>query len=136
AGSIIMPRPDTGATGTDGVQSVAGNLQEPWALTVGDGKIFLTEKVGRVRVVDNGVLVNKSVADLHVADIADAGLLGITLHPDFAKNHYIYVYYTYSEGEKLWNKVLRITESNDTISDARVILDRIPGAEFDDGGVM
>jgi len=136
SGSIIIPKPNTSPTGTDAVQIVAANLQKPWALTFGDGKIFLTEKVGRVRVIDNGVLVNKSVADLHVADITDAGLLGITLHPDFAKNHYIYVYYTYSEGEKLWNKVLRITESNDTISDARVILDRIPGAEFDDGGVM
>src|SRR6185312_136441 len=59
-----------------------------------------------------------------------------TTHPDFAKNHFLYVYYTYKEGDKLWNKVLRVTESDDKIVDAKVILDKIPGAEFDDGGVI
>jgi glucose/arabinose dehydrogenase len=133
---ITIPKPTTSPTGTDAVQVVATNLQKPWAIASSDGKIFFTEKVGRVRVVDNGVLVNESVADLHVADITDAGLLGITLHPDFEKNHYLYVYYTYQDGSNLWNKVLRITESNDRIVDANTILDKIPAAEFDNGGVI
>ncbi len=136
SGSIVIPKPNTSSSGTDAVQIVATNLQKPWALTFGDGKIFFTEKVGRLRVVDNGTLVNESVADFRVADISDAGLLGVTTHPDFVQNHFMYVYYTYKEGDKLWNKVLRITESNDKIIDAKVILDKIPGAEFDDGGVI
>jgi len=133
---IVIPKPTSSPTGTDAVQIVATNLQKPWAMSFGDNKIFFTEKVGRIRVIDNGTLVNDSVADLHVADITDAGLLGIALHPDFEKNHFIYVYYTYKDGDNLWNKVLRITESNDKITDAKVILDRIPGAEFDNGGVL
>ena len=133
---IVIPQPTSSPTGTDAVQIVATNLQKPWAMSFADNKIFFTEKVGRIRVIDNGTLVNDSVADLHVADITDAGLLGIALHPDYAKNHFIYVYYTYKDGDNLWNKVLRITESNDRITDAKVILDRIPGAEFDNGGVI
>ena len=136
SGSLVIPKPNTSSTGTDAVQIVATNLQKPWALTFGDGKIFLTEKVGRLRVIDNGTLVNESVADFRVDDIADAGLLGVTTHPNFTKNHLIYVYYTYNEGDKLWNKVLRITESNNKIIDANVILDKIPGAKFDNGGVI
>ncbi|MDE1812159.1 MAG: PQQ-dependent sugar dehydrogenase [Thaumarchaeota archaeon] len=136
SGSIVIPKPNTNSSGTDAVKVIATNLQKPWALTFGDGKIFFTEKVGRLRVVDNGTLVNDSVADFRVADISDAGLLGVTTHPDFVQNHFMYVYYTYKEGDKLWNKVLRITESNDKIVDAKVILDKIPGAEFDDGGVI
>jgi Glucose/sorbosone dehydrogenases len=137
SGSIVIPKPTTtSSAGTDAVQVVATNLQKPWALTFGDGKIFFTEKVGRLRVIDSGILVNESVADFRVADISDAGLLGVTTHPNFAKNHFLYVYYTYKEGDKLWNKVLRITESDDKIVDAKVILDKIPGAEFDDGGVI
>ncbi len=134
--SIVIPKPTTSPTGTDAVQIVATNLQKPWSIASTDGKIFFTEKVGRIRVIDNGILVNESVADLRVADITDAGLLGITLHPDYEKNHYIYVYYTYHEGSNLWNKVLRITESNDRIVDAKTILDKIPAAEFDNGGVV
>ena len=134
--SIVIPKPTTSPLGTDAVQVVATNLQKPWSIASSDGKIFFTEKVGRIRVIDNGILVNESVADLRVADITDAGLLGITLHPDYEKNHYIYVYYTYKEGSNLWNKVLRITESNDRIVDAKTILDKIPAAEFDNGGVI
>ncbi len=133
---IVIPQPTTSPTGTDAVQIVATNLQKPWAISFGDNKIFFTEKTGKIRVIDNGTLVNEPVADLRVADITEAGLLGITLHPDFEKNHFIYVYYTYQEGGNLWNKVLRITESNDKMVDAKVILDKIPGAEFDDGGVI
>lgn len=133
---IVIPKPTTNTTGTEAVQVIATNLHKPWAMAFGDGKIFFTEKVGRIRVIDNGILANESVADLKVADITDAGLLGITLHPDFEKNHYIYVYYTYQEGSNLWNKVLRITESDNRIVDAKTILDKIPAGEFDDGGVI
>lgn len=134
--SIIIPSPTTSPTGTDAVQFVATNLQKPWSMSFGDNKIFFTEKIGKIRVIDNGTLVNESVADLQVADVTDAGLLGITLDPDFENNHFIYVYYTYQEGNNLWNKVLRITEFNDKMTDSKVILDKIPGAEFDDGGVI
>ena len=136
SGSIVIPKPNTSSAGTDAVQIVATNLQKPWALTFADGKIFFTEKVGKLRVIDKGILVNDSVADFHVADITDAGLLGVTTHPDFANNHFLYVYYTYKEGDKLWNKVLQITESDNKVVDAKVILDKIPGAEFDNGGVI
>lgn len=136
SGSIVIPKPDASQNGTDAVKVVTTKLQKPWALAFSEDKIFLTEKVGRIRVVDNGVLANNSVADFHVADINDAGLLGITLHPNFINNHYMYVYYTYKDGDKLWNKVLRITINNEKITDATTILDKIPGAEFDDGGVI
>ena len=134
--SIVIPKPTSSPSGTDAAQILATGLQKPWAMTFGGDKIFFTEKVGRVRVIDNGTLLNESVADLHVADITEAGLLGIAALPDFDKNHFLYVYYTYKDGDKLWNKVLRMTVPGDRITDAKVIIDRIPGAEFDDGGVL
>ena len=134
--SVVIPKPTTSQIGTEAVQIVVTNLQKPWSLDFVGDKIFLTEKIGRIRVIDAGVLVKEPVANLKVADVADGGLLGLALHPDFVKNHYLYVFYTYQEGDKLWNKVLRITESNDKLSGAEVILDKIPGAEFDDGGVI
>ena len=134
--SVVIPKPTVTQIGTDAVQIIATNLQKPWSLDFTNDKIFFTEKIGRIRVIDGGVLVKDPVADLKVADVTDGGLLGLALHPDFAKNHYLYVFYTYPEGDNLWNKVLRITESNNKLSNAQVILDKIPGAEFDDGGVI
>ena len=67
SGSIVIPKPNSSSTtGNDAVQVIATNLQKPWALTFGDGKIFFTEKIGKLRVIDNGILVNDSVADFHV----------------------------------------------------------------------
>lgn len=133
---IVIPPPNAGPNGTAAVQVLATNLQKPWAMSFAGNKIFFTEKAGMVRVIDNGTLVNDSVADLHVADLAEAGLLGIAVHPDFEKNHFVYVYYTYRDGDNLWNKVLRMTVYDDKITDATTMLDKIPGAEFDDGGVI
>lgn len=134
--SVTIPKPTATQIGTEAVQIMATNLQKPQSLDFVDNKIFFTEKVGQIRVLDKGVLLKEPLADLRVADVTDGGLLGLALHPDFLKNHYLYVYYTYQEGDKLWNKVLRITESNNKLSNAEVILDKIPGAEFDDGGII
>ncbi|HMK33408.1 MAG TPA: PQQ-dependent sugar dehydrogenase, partial [Nitrosopumilaceae archaeon] len=100
--SVTIPKPTATPIGTEAVQVLATNLQKPWSLDFEGDKIFFTEKVGQIRVIDGGILVKEPVADLKVADVADGGLLGLALHPDFVKNHYLYVYYTYQEGDKLW----------------------------------
>jgi glucose/arabinose dehydrogenase len=133
---VVIPKPTSTQAGTEAVQVIATNLQKPWSLDFTGNKIFFTEKVGKIRVIDTGILVKEPIADLKVADVTDGGLLGLTLHPDFIKNHYLYVFYTYQDGKQLWNKVLRITESNNKLADAQIILDKIPGAQFDDGGVI
>ncbi len=133
---IIIPEPTTNATKTKSVEIIATNLQKPWAMDFVDTRIFFTEKVGRIRVIESGTLLEEPLANLRVADVTEGGLLGLALHPDFANNHYLYVFYTYAEDGRLWNKVIRITESENKIVDALVILDKIPGAEFDNGGVI
>ncbi|MEX1996747.1 MAG: PQQ-dependent sugar dehydrogenase [Nitrosopumilaceae archaeon] len=133
---IVIPEPTTNATKTKSVEVVATNLQKPWAMDFSDTRIFFTEKVGRIRVIDLDIVLEEPLANLRVADVIDGGLLGLALHPDFANNHYLYVFYTYAEDGKLWNKVIRITEAGNKLADAVVILDKIPGAEFDNGGVI
>jgi glucose/arabinose dehydrogenase len=133
---IVIPVPTTNSTGTKYVEIIATNLHKPWAMDFADDRIFFTEKVGKIRVINSGVLLEEPLANLHVVDVTDGGLLGLALHPDFEHNHYLYVFYTYPEENKLWNKVIRITESENKITDAVVILDKIPGAEFDNGGVI
>lgn len=133
---IVIPGPTTNSTGTKYVEIIATNLQKPWAMDFADDRIFFTEKVGKIRVINSGVLLEEPLANLHVEDVTDGGLLGLVLHPDFEHNHYLYAFYTYAEENKLWNKVIRITESENKLIDAAVILDKIPGAEFDNGGVI
>lgn len=131
-----LPDPATTNLGNESVEVLATNLQSPRALALADDRIFLTEKPGRIRVLENGTLLDRPLATFRVPDIFDGGLLGIQAHPDFASNHYLYVYHTYVEDGSLWNKVTRITESGNRLVEADTVIDRIPGSEFSNGGVI
>ena len=122
-------------TNSSGVEIIAEGLQAPRSIDISkDGRIFVSEKRGSIRVVDNGTLLTEPVGDIKAENIGDAGLLGLTLHPNFTQNHLFYVYYTYSNSTGLFNKVLMLTESNNRIIDSKTILDGIPGDEYRDGG--
>ena len=122
-------------TNTSGVEIIAEGLQAPRSIDISkDGRIFVSEKRGSIRVVDNGTLLVEPVGDIKAENIGDAGLLGLTLHPNFTQNHLFYVYYTYSNNTGLFNKVLMLKESNNRIIDSKTILDGIPGNDYRDGG--
>lgn len=122
-------------TNSSGVEIIAEGLQAPRSIDNSkDGRIFVSEKRGSIRVVDNGTLLTEPVGDIKAENIGDAGLLGLTLHPNFTQNHLFYVYYTYSNSTGLFNKVLMLKESNNRIIDSKTILDGIPGDDYRDGG--
>jgi len=120
------------------VSVVAQNLEIPWALAfLPGGRILFTERPGRVRMVDEKGTVNTSpiITLDHVKRIGEGGLLGIAVHPDFAHNRFVYLYYTYSSTrDDTSNRVSRYTFENDTLTDERVIVDAIPGASNHNGG--
>ena len=65
---------------------------------VDDGRVFVAEKSGLVKVFDSLTDTSPTVfADLstNVHNFWDRGLLGMTLHPDFPDTPYVYVLYTY-----------------------------------------
>jgi len=132
---IPLPKP-TPNSQNDFVTILAVNLEKPRAIAVSDNRIFVTEKDGFIRVIENGNLLESPLATFRPATVFDGGLLGITLHPNFSNNHYIYVFLTYEEDGNLWNKILRITESKNKLHDAEIILDKIPGSSFTNGGFI
>jgi len=114
---------------------VATGLQVPWALAFApDGRLFVTERPGRIRVVVDGQLQPEPVAELPVAAVGEGGLMGLALDPDFARNGYLYVMYTYRNGLQLRNRVSRLTLRGNRAGDEVVLLDGIPGAPIHDGG--
>jgi glucose/arabinose dehydrogenase len=77
------------------VETVATNLSQPTTMAfVGTGEFLILEKAtGKVKRFVDGVLQNTAL-DLAVANNGERGLLGICLDPDFAINHFIYLYYS------------------------------------------
>ena len=131
---IPLPVPNSN-TENDFVTILAKNLDKPRAIAISNDRVFVTEKDGTIKVIQNNTLLESPLATLRGADVFDGGLLGITLHPNFSSNHYMYVFLTYDDGD-LWNKILRITESENKLVNAEIILDKIPGSSFTNGGFL
>ncbi len=78
-----------------GVRTAASGLVTPIGLAfLPDGRWLVLEKnSGKVQVVANGAVQSTSL-DLAVNNTSERGLLGIALHPDFAANHFVYLFWT------------------------------------------
>ena len=129
-------------TTEDGVrfraEVVATDLDVPWSLAfAADGRGFVTERPGRVRVLVNGqVLPDPALTLPDTFAVAEAGLLGIALDPEFSSNGFAYLLYTRNRpgGLGAVNRVVRYREVDNTLAEAVVLLDDIPAARFHDGG--
>ncbi len=116
------------------VETVAENLDIPWSIVwTPDGTVFFTERSGDLRVIQDGIVSEKPILSLDVGGV-EGGLLGIALDPNYSENHYIYLYYTYNDFISTENKVVRYVESNLSLSEDKVLMDKIPGGPFHDGG--
>ena len=81
-----------------------------------DGRIFVAEQGGRVRIVKAGGAVSTFVdLSAKVDDTDERGLLGIAFDPDFATNHHVYLDYTRKarSGDPAHNRVVRVTARGD-----------------------
>lgn len=121
------------------VQSVvAQDLEVPWGIAfLPDESMLVTERPGRVRLIDSqGILRPQPIATLSdVNATGEGGLLGIAVHPDFASNHFVYLYYTYSSSnDNTLNRVARYTFANNALTGQKILIDAIPGASNHDGG--
>ena len=116
------------------VETVLDNLKNPWELKFGpDGTIFFTERDGKLWVIDNESTLHL-VAEFPASNTAEGGLLGLELDPDYENNHFLYLYQTYLDITTHQNKVVRYTINNNQLTDELVLIDKIPGALWHDGG--
>ena len=79
-----------------------------------DGRLFVLEKAGRVRVVTaGGALLSTPFLTVSPDTAQDRGLVGLTFDPDFDQNGYLYVYYTKTDSAGTRNRLSRFsTDSN------------------------
>ncbi len=79
------------------LNEVADGLEHPWSIAfLPDGKLLVTERPGRLNIVDGDGNKTRVSGTPDVAARGQGGLLEVSLHPDFSSNQYIYL--TYSKG--------------------------------------
>jgi glucose/arabinose dehydrogenase len=114
-----------------GLSSATAIAQAP------DGRFFVAQQGGALRVVKNGVLLPTPFAQFPVDSSGERGLVGVTLHPQFATNGWVYAYYTSSFGDA-HNRIARLTANGDVaVAGSEIDVD-LPalGATNHNGGGM
>lgn len=126
------------------VETVATGLDIPWALaSAPDGKLFFTERPGRVRLIEGGQVRPEPVATLPAdapgkdqAPYPEGGLLGLALDPGFPQSPFLYVMYTHSAAGSFHNRISRLRFDGIRAGQEEVLLDGIPGNQLHDGGAL
>lgn len=126
----------TAADGTRfGVQTLATGLQIPWALAfTPDGRLFITERPGRVRIYQNGQLLAEPALTLSgVFTSGESGFLGIAVHPAFSTNRHVYLTYTATTSRGPVLRLMRFREVDNRFGEGVVLLDDVPAANIHNG---
>ena len=124
------------------VTEIAKGLDHPWSMAfLPDGSMLVTERVGRLRLIKNGVLQPEPIGGVpavHVHTGSQAGLFDVVLHPKFTENNIIYL--TYAAGTQAANgtQVARARFDGKALQDLRVIFKAMPLKDTDNhyGGRM
>lgn len=114
AAALTAPAAAPAATVPEGFtqRQLAGGLVNPVDIELApDGRIFVAEQAGRVRVVGKGGTV-RTFWDIRgkVSDTDERGLLGIAVDPGFETNRFVYLLYTRkaAAGAPAHNRVVRV----------------------------
>ncbi len=138
AGSAIWSQTVVLPTGFAFQENFVTGLDQPTDLRFApDGRIFITEKTGKVRIVENNVLLQQPFYEVLTQTPYERGLDGIVLDPDFDQNGYVYLYYTLPFENR--NRVIRVTAvGNTALPGSEVELIRLDElyAAFHNGGSM
>ena len=134
-----------------GEEVVVQDLDIPWELVfLPNGDMLGTERAGKLLLINSKT--KKSIEVKGVKHTGEGGLLGLALHPKFAENRLLYLYFTYESGGQIFNKVVRYEFTvirlavacldgdpdcglpTPRLSSERVVLDGIAGSSNHDGG--
>ncbi len=121
-------------------QRIAAGLVEPTAMAFApDGRLFVCEQAGALRVVKGGVLLAEPFLALEVSSAGERGLLGIAFDPDFGANGHLYLHFT-RPSDPAHNRVSRFTADGDRVAPESELpildLDPLGAATRHNGGAI
>jgi glucose/arabinose dehydrogenase len=114
------------------LETVAEGLEAPWEIAfLPDRRALITERAGTIQLLGaDGALRERPVAEIPVAAVGEAGLLGLAIDPRFERNRFVYLYRTVESG----NEIARYRLDGERLTGETVILDGIEAGPIHDGG--
>lgn len=117
------------------IERVAEGLVVPWSIVfTSSNRMLVTERPGRIRVINYGILDAKPLHVFsEVPNKSEEGLMGMALDPDYDANKFIYVCVAYGNAKKLADKVVRLRDEGDLLTEDKILIDNIPAAQYHAG---
>lgn len=113
------------------VEEIARGLESPWSMAfIPDGRIFVVERPGRIRIIEEGKMLEEPLTGVpEVFYAGQGGLLDIELHPDFDQNNFVYLAYSVSNEQGQATRVSRYTLTEQGLTEEEIVF---PGFFVDD----
>jgi glucose/arabinose dehydrogenase len=118
---------------------VAGLINAAFVASLeGDARLFIVERAGRVRIVQNGALLGTPFFDIsdHVNSVGERGMLSIAFDPDYATNGYVYAYYVSPFGDMVVERLTSTPGSNTATANGTIIIAIAHGGKDHHGGLI
>lgn len=117
------------------VETFVTGLEVPWSIVfTSPSRMLVTERPGRVRVVENGALQPAPLAVLSdVESSGETGLMGLAVAPDYEKSRWLYISYAYSASGGTRVRVVRFHDDGASLSNRKVLIEGLPAARFHAG---
>ncbi len=105
--------------------TVVGGLDHPWSVAfLPDGRMLITERPGRLRIVGrDGKLAPQPVGGLpaNIVEHGQGGLLDVALHPRFPENGWVYLTYAARDASGVGTEVARGKLTDDRLAEMQVL---------------
>ncbi len=124
-------------------QQLTTGISSPTAMAFApDGRLFICQQNGTIKVFKNGAMLATPFATFTVDQNGERGLLGIAFHPNFSSNQFVYVYHTVPGSGQVvvHNRLVRMTASGDVMlagsATTLVDFDNLTSATNHNGGFI
>ena len=109
------------------IETIATGLDHPWSVAfLPDGRVLVTERAGRLRVIAKGMKPGTIAGVPKVYEAGQGGLFDIVLHPHFAENQVVYLSYAAGTPKADFTRIMRARLVGNALVDTKVIFEVSP----------
>ena len=110
------------------IETVAEGLEFPWSIAfLPDGRLLVTERAGRLRVIEDGQLEETPVSGVPEAHVrSQAGLFEVMLDPGYADNGWLYLSLAHGSAAANSTRVVRARLVGNALEDLEVVFTAEP----------
>jgi aldose sugar dehydrogenase len=110
------------------LDTITTALKNPWGMAfLPDGRVLVTERAGEIRIIKDGKLLEEKISGVPAVRVmGQGGLLDIQLHPDYAKNGWIYLSYAKPTGAEGGTVIARAKLKGNALTDLEELFQALP----------